>query len=95
MCSSVRRSTAGSLIGASTGCSVKRTWSPTISAGARSTQGTSGRTPRQVLPARQNQLGSHVNPASLITTLRPGNLWNTPSATRLRSCVSNAVDCAM
>jgi hypothetical protein len=73
---------------------VKRTWSRTISEGGRSIQGTSGRTPRQVLLARHSQPGSQVKPDSIITALRRGNFWNTPSATRLMSWVSKAPDCA-
>ena len=50
-----------------------------IAAGSRSTQGTSTRTPRQVLLARHMNAGSQLTPDSISTTLRPGNLPNTPS----------------
>ena len=54
---SVRASMPGSPSGASTGCSVNRTCSRTMSAGDRSIHGTSGRTPRQVLPVRHSHDG--------------------------------------
>ena len=50
-----------------------------ISDGGRSTQGTSTRTPFQVLLARHMKAGSQLTPDSISTTLRPGNLPNTPS----------------
>ena len=48
-------------------------------AGSASTQGTSTRTPRQVLLARHMKAGSQLTPDSISTTLRFGNLPNTPS----------------
>src|SRR5713101_7773111 len=65
--------------GASNGCVVRRMWSRMIAAGSRSIQGTSTRTPRQVLLARHMKAGSQLTPDSIKTTLRPGNLRNTPS----------------
>ena len=65
--------------GPSNGCVVTRIWSRMIAAGSRSTHGTSTRTPRQVLLARHMKAGSQLTPDSISTTLRPGNLPNTPS----------------
>ena len=45
-----------------------------ISAGDWFTQGTSDRTPRQVLIARQMKCGSQVTPDSMNTNFRSGNL---------------------
>src|SRR3954468_14142957 len=65
--------------GASNGCIVTRKLSRMIAAGSRSTQGTSTRTPRQVLLARHMKAGSQLTPDSISTTLRSGYLPNTPS----------------
>ena len=65
-----------------------------ISAGGRSIQGTSGRTPRHVLLVRHSRGGSQVKPDSISTTLSFGNFWNTPSVRKLTSWFSNAEDCA-
>ncbi len=54
-----------------------------ISAGERLTHGTSARTPRQVLTARQMKPGSQVTPDSSSTNFRSGNLLNTPLEIRL------------
>ncbi len=80
--------------GASTGCKVMRTCSRTISLGGRSTHGVSVRVPRQVLSKRHRKGGSQVKPDSISTTIRRGNFWNTPSATRLSNCAWNACACA-
>ena len=60
--------------GASNGCSVRRTCSRTISTGARSTQGTSMRRPRQNFDNRQQNAGSQLTPDSISTTFRRGKL---------------------
>ena len=65
-----------------------------MSVGARSTQGTSMRRPRQNLVSRQRCAGSQVKPDSSSTTLRSGNLVNTPSQIRLESAAWNACACA-
>ncbi len=61
---------------ASAFCKAINDW---IAAGSRSTQGTSTRTPRQVLLARHMKVGSQLTPDSISTTFNPGNLPNTPS----------------
>src|SRR5450759_2712165 len=63
--------------GLSKGCVVSLMWSRMIAAGSRSIQGTSTRTPRQVLLARHMKAGSQLTPDSISTALRPGNLRNT------------------
>ena len=78
ICSSTRAMLASSG-GASPGCRVMRTCSRIRSAGGRSTQGTSARTPRQVLLARHRKLGSQVKPDSISTRRSAGNLAKTPS----------------
>src|ERR1700704_143678 len=65
--------------GLSKGCVVTRIWSRMIAAGSRSIQGTSTRTPRQVLLARHMKAGSQLMPDSINTTFNPGNFRNTPS----------------
>ena len=84
-CSS-RRPTASAVGGASNGCSVRRTWSRTISTGARSTQGTSMRRPRQNFDIRQQNAGSQLTPDSISTSFRRGKLTNTPWLSMLASC---------
>mgnify|MGYP003348562979 CR=1 FL=1 len=66
----------------------------TISVGERSTHGISIRSPRQNLVRRQRCPGSQVNPDSSSTTLRSGNLLNTPSQISDDSACWNAADCA-
>ena len=73
-----------------TGCMVRRTLERTISAGARSTQGISMRSPRQNFVSRHRCAGSQVKPDSSSTTFRSGNLVNTPSQIRLESACWNA-----
>ena len=60
---------------------VRRTLLRTMSVGARSTHGTSMRSPRQNLVSRHRCAGSQVKPDSSSTTFRSGNLVNTPSQT--------------
>src|ERR1700722_13152418 len=78
--------------GASKGCEDTWTCSLAYSAGDFSSQGTSARTPRQVLLARHIQAGNQVTPDSISTTLRRGNSTNTPSEMRLFSTPANPVD---
>ena len=65
-----------------------------ISAGERLTHGTSPRTPRQVLIARQMKPGSQETPDSSSTNVSVGNLLSTPLEIRLRIWSSNVCDCA-
>ena len=70
--------------GASSGWMVRRKWSRKISAGERSTQGTSGRSRARTSCSRHRKAGTQVTPDSISTTLRPGNLANTPSVDQAR-----------
>ena len=93
MCSISRWNISGDG-GASQGCVVRRTLDRTMSVGARSTHGTSMRSPRQNFVSRQRCAGSQVKPNSSSTTFRSGNLVNTPSHTSDDSAAWKAGACA-
>src|ERR1043165_2922575 len=80
---STRRSTSSGSDGPSNCWRVRRKLSRTISAGERSTHGTSVRAPRQNLEKRHRNPGSQVTPDSISTTFSLGYFANTPSVMRL------------